>query len=138
MDRLFFDTNVLLDVLEERAPWFPESAACLALARKGSCVGALSAISLSDIAYIQRKTDSDTIYDVFTRLLEFLEIAPLDDTGVRKAIGRRLPDIEDGFQLESAVHWQASHLITRNTKDFPSDRPLAVVSPADYLEMREN
>ena len=136
MDRLFFDTNVLLDVLERRIPWFPESAACLALARKKKAFGAASAISLSDVAYVQRKTDSTTLYGVFSRLLEFLEIAPLDSNVVHNAITRGLPDIEDGFQLEAALRWRASHLITRNTKDFPGESQIQIISPEAYLRQR--
>lgn len=136
MDRLFLDTNVLLDVLEERAPWFPEAAKCLALARGGRCVGGVSALSLSDIAYIQRKADTAKIYAVFERLLEFLEIAPLDKTAVAATIARRLPDVEDGFQLEAALQWEASHLLTRNIKDFPADARLQIISPTEYLSRR--
>lgn len=134
MDRLFFDTNVLLDVLEQRAPWFPESSACLGLARKGKVAGAITAISLSDISYIQRRTDAGKIHDVFSRLVEFLEIAPLSSQVVRSALARRLPDIEDGFQLEAAIHWQATHLITRNPKDFVGDFPVRILQPSEYLK----
>ena len=62
MDRLFFDTNVLLDILERRAPWFPEAVECLALVKSSQCVGAMTALSLSDIAYIQRATPRDNLY----------------------------------------------------------------------------
>ncbi len=134
MDRLFFDTNVVLDVLEQRAPWFPDSAACLAMARKGSVAGAVSAISLSDISYIQRGSDPGKIRDVFSRLLDFLEIAGLDDAVVRKALARPLPDIEDSCQLEAAIDWRATHLVTRNLKDFAGDFPIRIMEPAGYLK----
>lgn len=135
MDRLYFDTNVLLDVLEQRAPWFPDSAACLGLARNGSVTGAISAITLADISYIQRKNAPEKIYDVFSRLLEFLEIVEMGDAVVRHAFERRLPDVEDGFQLEAAIRWKATHLVTRNVRDFPSDVPVNVLSPAEYLAL---
>jgi len=136
MDRLFLDTNVLLDVLEKRAPWFPEAAECLALVRKGHCVGGVSAITLSDIAYVQRAADTAKVYDVFASLLGFLEVATLDRAVVVTAIGRRVTDIEDGFQLEAALQWEATHLLTRNIKDFPAESRLQILSPADYLERR--
>jgi predicted nucleic acid-binding protein len=133
MDKLFFDTNVLLDVLERRDPWFPEAVECLGLARAGRCVGAVSAITLSDIAYIQRATDTAKIYAAFEQLVGFLDIATLDRPAVAAAMARRVPDIEDGFQMEAAVRWGASHLLTRNLKDFPRDERLRIVSPAEYL-----
>lgn len=136
MDRLFFDTNVLLDVLEHRSPWFPESAECLARVKRGNCAGALSALSLSDIAYIQKTCSPVVLCDAFLKLRHFLDVAPLTAQSVDAALLRQMNDIEDSFQLEAALHWNATHLITRNVKDFPSDPPIAVMSPADYLRSR--
>ncbi|MCC5848163.1 MAG: PIN domain-containing protein [Verrucomicrobia bacterium] len=133
MDRLFFDTNVLLDVLEQRAPWFPESTECLARARRGFCMGAITAITLSDIAYIQKSVSTANLYKRFRLLRDFLEIAPLHAETVDATLARRLPDIEDGFQLEAALNWQATHLLTRNVKDFPQHPSLVVQTPTDYL-----
>ncbi|MGJ3242177.1 MAG: type II toxin-antitoxin system VapC family toxin [Opitutales bacterium] len=136
MDRLFFDTNVILDVLEERAPWFPEAAECLALVREGRCAGAVTAITLSDIAYIQRPADTARVYATFVRLLGFLEIASVDQVVVEASLHRELADIEDGFQLEAARQWHATYLLTRNVKDFPTDAEIRVLPPAEYLEHR--
>lgn len=133
MDRLFYDTNILLDVLECRAPWFPESSACLALARSRDCRGAMNAFSISNITYIQRATPRSQIYEVFKRLRKFLDIAPLNAASADAALARQLPDLEDGLQLESAIAWGANYLITRNVDDFPPDLPLLVLSPTEYL-----
>jgi hypothetical protein len=136
MHRLFFDTNVLLDVLEQRSPWFPESAECLALARHGTCSGAITALSLSDIAYIQRATPSGKVYDTFQTLRAFLDIAPLSAASIDASLIRRLPDMEDGFQWEAALFWKATHFITRNVKDFPRSDSLVVQRPSEYLLTR--
>jgi hypothetical protein len=137
MDKLFFDTNVLLDVLEQRAPWFPDSTDCLALVHRGEAKGAMTALSLSDIAYLQKGTPSATLASTFRRLRDFLDIAPLTATTVDEALTRGLPDLEDGFQLASALAWGATHLITRNLKDFPTDSDLLIQSPVDYLRSRK-
>ena len=134
MDKLFFDTNVLLDVLEKRTPWFPESAECLSLVRRGHCKGAITALSLSDIAYIQKSASTEMLYTGFRMLRNFLDIAPLNQTTVDTALARRMSDIEDGFQLTAALNCQATHLLTRNVKDFPMEASLIIQSPADYLQ----
>ncbi len=41
-----------------------------------------------------------------------------------------LLDVEDGFQLEAALHWGAIHFLTRNVKDFPANSPLIIQTPA--------
>jgi predicted nucleic acid-binding protein len=133
MDKLFFDTNVLLDVLEKRAPWFPEAFECLARVQSGQCSGAITALSLSDIAYIQRATPPSTLVAAFRRLRSFLEVAALTKQTVDAALNLQLEDLEDGFQLEAAIEWGATHLLTRNVQDFPSDAPIRILSPSDYL-----
>jgi predicted nucleic acid-binding protein len=138
MDKLFFDTNVLLDVLEQRAPWFPDATDCLSRVRRGQAKGAMTGLSLSDIAYIQKSAPPATLTDTFKRLRDFLDIAPLTGETVDDALVRGLPDIEDAFQLASAIAWGASHLLTRNLKDFSSDCPLVIQHPADYLRSRKD
>lgn len=133
MDRLYLDTNVLLDVLEKRKPWFPESSACLSRVESGRCKGAVSAITLSDISYIQKGTATEVLYGAFCKLRSFLAVAPIDQRVVDSALARALPDMEDGFQLEAALSWRATHLITRNERHFPSAPGLLVMSPARYL-----
>lgn len=134
MDKLFFDTNILLDVLEKRAPWFPEAFECLARVQSGQCSGAITVLSLSDIAYIQRATPPATLLAAFRRLRSFLEVAALTQETVDAALDRQLGDLEDGFQLEAAINWGATHLLTRNVEDFPSGAPIQVLSPSDYLD----
>lgn len=133
MDRLFLDTNVLLDVLEKRAPWFPESTECLARVRNHVCKGAVTALTLSDIAYIQKTASTEKLYATFRLLREFIEIANLDAVAVDKTMTDQLEDLEDGLQLSAALGWKATHLITRNTKDFPSHPLLVIQTPAEYL-----
>jgi len=133
MDRLFFDTNILLDVLERRAPWFPDALNCMARVREGRCAGAMTVLSLSDLAYIQRGSPVKVVYKAFERLAEFLEIAPLDAGSVRVAFAAGLNDIEDGFQYGAAVGWHATHLLTRNLGDFAGCAGVRVMMPSDYL-----
>ena len=137
MDRLFFDTNVILDVLEKRAPWFPESMECLSRVRKGDCKGALTGITLSNIAYLQKTVPVPSLYDTFQILREFLDIAVISGQGIDDALKRRVADVEDGFQLAAALEWKATHLITRNVKDFPAVSGLKILSPIEYLQEKQ-
>jgi len=133
MDKLFFDTNVLLDVLEKRSPWFPESAECLARVRRHKAKGGITAISLSDISYLQRKAPAESVYTSFQTLRQFLDIAAVDAKAVDDALARKLNDLEDGFQFAAAQQWGATHFLTRNTQDFPQYDSLTVQTPSEYL-----
>jgi len=134
MDRLFFDTNVLLDVLEQRTPWFPESSACLLNVRRKKCIGAMTVLSLSDIAYIQKSCSAEELCVIFKRLRVFLDVAPLNAETVDGTLAQPIIDLEDSFQYQAALKWGATHLITRNVKDFPQSGKLTILSPTDYLQ----
>ncbi len=134
MDRLFFDTNILLDILEERYPHVADSLDCLNQVRTNRIPAAISALSLSDIAYIQRGQPAATLYDAFGQLRTYFVIAPLDQSCVDATLKRRLPDFEDALQWECALSWKATHLLTRNVGDFPANhRKLKALSPYEYL-----
>jgi len=53
--RVFVDTNLLLDVLARREPFYTVSARVWTLAETGACEALISAISFNNIYYIVRK-----------------------------------------------------------------------------------
>lgn len=132
MDRLFIDTNVLLDVLEKRVPWYPDAVECLTRINDKRCCGAITALSLSDISYIQRKETGEKLCEVFRSLREFLDIAPVDATCIDLALSEAWSDIEDSFQWHAAKAWKSTHFITRNVRDFPDTDTLKVLTPNEY------
>lgn len=133
MDRLFLDTNVLLDVLEKRPAFVADSLRVIGLAKSRKVHAAVSPLSLSDITYILRKSQQATVLRFFEKLREAVEIAALGEWEVDAALAAAMPDFEDALQWQAARNWNASHFVTRNTSDFPSSQVIAVMSPAEYL-----
>lgn len=133
MDRLFIDTNVLLDVVQKRPDFVVDSLAVLKHAHGGAALAAVSALSLSDIAYILRRKELAQLKQFYKQLRDYAQIAPLADTEVDQAIASKFTDFEDALQWQAAKSWDASHLITRNADDFPKHSNIRVLSPRDYL-----
>ena len=59
--RLFVDTNLLLDVLARREPFYAASARIWSLCETGACEGFVSAISFNNVYYIVRKARNDEV-----------------------------------------------------------------------------
>ena len=134
MDRLFLDTNVLLDVLEKRPMFVVDSLRVIGLAKSGKVRAAVSPLSLSDITYILRKTEQDMVLRFFVKLREAVEIAAIGEQEVDAALlAAGMPDFEDGLQWQAARTWKATHFITRNTCDFPGNQGIVIVTPTDFL-----
>lgn len=130
---VFIDTNVLLDVMLERRGFYRDSLAVWSLAEQGGVTGQISVISFNNIYYIVRKVGGRKTADrVLAMLRDVFTPITLDGKILNRAIDAGFADFEDAIQYHSALHADASCIISRNPNHFPqSDLP--VLSPAEFL-----
>jgi len=127
------DLNILLDVLQKREPFFETSASLLAAVETGKVRGYVAAHSITTLFYlIQKGKSSAEARATITNLLQFLKIAPLDQSTIEQALNLDIRDFEDAIQMISAVQCKVDCLVTRNTKNYPSAL-LPVIQPVDFL-----
>jgi predicted nucleic acid-binding protein len=122
--RIFVDTNVLLDVLARRMPFYSAAAQVWSLAERNEVRAFISAISFNNIYYVVRRLANKEKADGALRLLRdvFEPIAP-DAKIVNQAIDAGMTDFEDAIQFHSALRAKADCLVTRNVGDFPDTGP---------------
>jgi len=130
---LFIDTNVLLDVLDHRKPFYDDSAAVWTLAEKAQVSGYISAISFNNIFYIGRKqSTAGTIRKTLTLLRDIFKVVALDEQILNQAIDSGFKDFEDAIQYFSAIRVDADCIISRNLNHYKkSDIP--VLTPTEFL-----
>ena len=127
------DLNVILDVLQQREPFYESSAALLAAAEKGRIDGYMAAHSVTTLFYlIQKGKSSAEARAAITNLLQFLKIAPVDQTTIEQSLNLDYHDFEDAVQMMAAVQCKADYLITRNVKDY-QPALLPVIQPVEFL-----
>lgn len=133
--RIFVDTNLLLDVLAKREPFYTAAARVWTLAETGACEGLVSAISFNNVFYILRKArDAVAARRALVLLRDvFAAVAP-DQRILNQAIDSEIPDFEDAIQLYSAVRARADYLLTRNVGDFP-EGILPILTPDEFLAL---
>jgi predicted nucleic acid-binding protein len=135
-DRVFFDTNVLLDHLLDREPFADDAAALWSMAERREIVGCISAISFNFVYYIVRhQANERSARRAIKGLRDVFEIVEVDAQIIHQAIDADFGDFEDAIQHACAVRIGASHLVTR---DLPGYRraEVAVVAPDTYLNTR--
>lgn len=131
--KLFFDTNILLDVLAKREPFYQDSAQLWALAERRQAEATISTLSLNNIYYIVRKASGkQTAHEALVLLRDIFDLVAPDHQIVNQAIDSSIDDFEDAVQFYSAIRIQADYLITRNTDDFPKN-DIAIISPDELL-----
>ena len=134
--RVHVDTNVLLDVLAKREPFWRNSARVWTLAESGQITAFISAISFNNCFYVVRKlAGSDRAYQTIRLLRDVFQPVDLSAQLLTQAIDAGFTDFEDAIQYVSAIHAQAQALITRNPDDFPRTG-LSVLTPTEFLATR--
>jgi predicted nucleic acid-binding protein len=131
---VFFDTNVLLDVLACRQDHYRDSSQIWTLAEQGRIDGQVSVISFNNIYYVLRKQHGrQTAEHAVSRLRSIFTPIPLDAQVLNQAIDAHFEDLEDAIQYHSALRGAASFIVSRNPHHFPKTGILPVLSPAEFL-----
>ncbi len=132
--RLLIDTNILLDVLQERQPYFETSFEIWGLCEfDDSVTGYISAMSPANIAYIMRKElTPERMQEIFMTLIMTFRIADLSLSDLEKAADMKWRDFEDAVQSATASRINADYIITRNAKDFEGSTVKAI-TPEEYF-----
>lgn len=129
-ERIFVDSDVILDVALARQPFVEASQQVLALCENGAFTGCISSNSVANIYYILRKLGGDEKARIFIKqLLKFLVIIPVDHVGMSKALDSKFTDFEDAIQHFAALSFCCTAIVTRNVQDYKFAE-LNVVLPA--------
>jgi len=130
---VLIDTNVFIDVLAKREPFYADSARVWTLAEQGRIKGLISVISFNNIYYVVRRLRARQAANRMMVLLrDTFSPIPLDQQILDQAIDSGFKDLEDAIQYFSAVRAGADCIVSRDAGAFPqSDLP--VLTPAELL-----
>lgn len=126
---LFIDTNILLDVIQDRLPYSVSAIRVWKLVEERALVGYVSAISFNNVYYVTRKQLGDEKAREAVKLIrQIFQIVPLDEMVIDQAIAATMADFEDAIQAAAASRVSADYIVTRNAKDFDSSIRPAVTT----------
>lgn len=132
--KVFVDTNIVLDVLAKREPFYDAGKDLFALAEKEVIELYLSSITFVNIQYILRKqVGGPAMRQILQNLRLICLVAPTGAKEIDLALLSEMKDFEDGVQYYSAINVNASIIITRNIKDFKKST-IPVMDAAAYLD----
>ncbi len=137
MKRVFIDANIVIDLLCERYPWFPDVLRIFSTADRGRIELYCSALSLGTASYIMetRKMSTNDIFDGIELLCQVCTPTIVDSSVVGSALHSGFTDFEDALQYYSAKTVNADCIVTRNKKDFvTSEIPVYELSEFMALE----
>ena len=128
------DTNVLIDFLTTREPFYKASTEVITKFASGEIEGYIAIHSIPNLWYILRKASEEMRRKWLLDICEFLQVGGISHEDVVKAIGMKdFKDFEDCLQDRCAESIGADYIITRNAKDF-DDSTVQAVSPEEFLK----
>lgn len=134
MNKILIDSDILLDFLLQRHPFYENSLKILRLCESKKINGFVTALIIANTYYLLRKHfQHSMIMGDFKMLMIFLDVAVMDKNTILQAINSNFSDFEDALQNFSAEHTSnINTIITRNIKDYKKSN-LNVLTPEMFL-----
>lgn len=128
--RVFVDSDVILDLLLRRDPFFPAATRLFVLIQDNKLEGYMSPLICSNLFYILRKHLSrEKARSAIGKLRALLRILAIDERIVDMALSSSFKDFEDALQYYTALTYGLDAVVTRNTADYASaDLPIFTAS----------
>lgn len=133
IQKIFLDTNVLIDLFLQREPFAGQTEEIFDLRDRYEFEIFISSLSVANIAYTLDKVKKRP-HEVIGKILQLVKILDLNDEIIHETVVSKFDDFEDGLQYFSAVTVDGIDVIvTRDKKGFkPSIIP--VVTPKEFLD----
>jgi len=132
--KVLVDTNVVLDVLLKRFPFYRDSFIIYQLSDSGRISGVLSAVSMTNAFYTLRK-EGKTVVEVYQDMDDIngiFSVASITQSTVADALALRWKDFEDAVQYITAKENNVDFIITRNKADYKSS-DIPCMTPAEFI-----
>ncbi len=132
---VLFDTNVVLDVLLERKPFFQTAQTLFSWVEEGILTGFLGATTITTVFYLSNKAiGNKNAHGAISKLLALFSVAPVNRSVLENALTSEFADFEDAVLYQSAAHAGVQAIITRDGEGFRNSK-IAVYTPDEFVKM---
>ena len=132
MTRLFLDTNIVVDLLAKREPFYKDAVRLFTMAYNKQVELVVAPISYTTASYLLRHHGSEGVRNLLANFRQLSHVATTDERVIDDSIASLFADFEDAVQYYTAQKVKADVIITRNVDDFALAK-LPVMTTAEYL-----
>ena len=133
MMKVFLDTNIVIDLLDKREPFYIDAVELFTLAYKKEITLFVSPMTYATASYLLRKHGKDGMRKLLGNFRQLSQITTADEKVVDAALASSFEDYEDALQYYSALTRNVDVIVTRNKKDFTSAN-IPILLPKELLE----
>jgi predicted nucleic acid-binding protein len=137
--KVILDSNIILDVLEKREPYFQKSYELIQLSMNRQIDGYVCASCMTDIYYIIRKNvaSSSIAKDAMIHLEGLVGVCDTLANDITVAHTLDINDFEDAVLAATAKREKANYIVTRNKRHFAGS-PVPAITPEEMFALRVN
>ena len=134
IEKVFVDSDVILDVALAREPFFSSSKMVLAMAENNVIVGNISSNCVANLYYILRKIGGDAKSRKFiSNIVKYMNVIEINHNNVLEALKSSFSDFEDALQYFSALENDCKCIITRNVLDYKKSK-IKIMLPEEFIK----
>ncbi|MHB1082093.1 MAG: type II toxin-antitoxin system VapC family toxin [Prosthecobacter sp.] len=131
--RVFLDTNILLDIVEQRLPFYTASQAVLDECDQRGFEIFVAWHGIATVFYIAaRKRGEVYALEMIRDLLTWATVATVGQDEAREALGYGITDYEDALIAAAAAASGVDWLVTRDEAGFLKG-PVSPINPSNFL-----
>jgi predicted nucleic acid-binding protein len=134
MEKVFVDTDIVLDLLGSRDFFYIHSANLFSAADKNEIKICVSSLTFANLNYILSKQYSGE--QARKKLLKFktlVTVLSVNDKIIELALASDFKDFEDGIQYYTATENNIKIILTRNIKDYKTAE-IPVMTAEQFLK----
>jgi len=138
--RVLLDTNVMVDVLQRREPWYADGQTIFYAIANRKITGCITTKEAADLHYFSRKQFKGQEHvdakarQVMAKLFSLFELIDTLGDDCKNALALNNFDYEDAIMIESCSRAKVNCIITRNPDHF-SVSPVPVYLPNDFVRI---
>ena len=134
MEKIFVDTDIVMDLLAKREPYYQYAAELFSKADKGEIEICISPLTFYNISYIVfRNYNSSKSRRNLLKFKTLVHFLPVNDKVIDLTLTSDFKDFEDGIQYFTALEYNVNTLITRNLKEYKSAK-ITILTAEQYLK----
>lgn len=119
MEKVFVDTDIVLDLLSARQPHYKYAAELFSLADENAVRLYVSSLTFANINYIlSKQLSSAQARKMLLKFKTLVNVCAVNDKIIELALASDFNDFEDAIQYNTAIENGLTTLLTRNLKDF--------------------
>lgn len=132
--KILIDTNIVLDVMLRREPFYKMSLEILSLAKKDDVEEYVSASAITDIYYLAYRQlgDKEMVKKLMKELLTVVSVASVTEQEIENALYLEWNDFEDSVQYSVAFLQEMEGIVTRNPNDY-KEAKIKIWKPEELL-----